>query len=161
MPFYNGPAEEARQKFARFLAIEHILDKTQEIPYEMQNGMLNATAEHGHRKILRGAPFVTLDADVAVHVWDEYIKFTSENPETQRYVLFLLLFVLTTDISVRSARSVNIIELHSSEKVKALPLSATAFANRGPYFSWMFVMHYESAAMDTTVSPILQRSTRS
>lgn len=123
--------------------------------------MLNATAEHGHRKILRGAPFVTLDTDVAVHVWDEYIKFTSENPETQRYVLFHLLFVLTTDISVRSARSVNIIELHSSEKVTAVPLSATAFANRGPYFSWMFVMHYESAAMDTTVSAMFSRSKRS
>ncbi|CAE7225826.1 unnamed protein product [Rhizoctonia solani] len=53
-PFFNGPETEGRMRFASFLSIEHLVDQTKELPYELINAQQNEQAQHGDNVYMTG-----------------------------------------------------------------------------------------------------------
>ncbi|KZT50185.1 FAD binding domain protein [Calocera cornea HHB12733] len=128
IPFYNGSAQEGREKFAPFFALGPISDTTREMPYPEVNTLHNPMATFGDRKALKSTTFTTVNAEHFQKLFDNYAK---DLPETKASAI--------------------IFELHPFSKITAIAESATAFSNRGNWYNLIFVMRWTDPAQDKRV----------
>ncbi|EIN04500.1 FAD binding domain protein [Punctularia strigosozonata HHB-11173 SS5] len=129
IPFYNGSADEGKDKFKVFYDVGPVADMTQEMPYSSLNAVQNPMATHGDRKLFKSTAFASLEPSRFQHLFDEYAKLTTSHPE--------------------AGASALIVELHPFEKVVSVPNSATSFANRGRWYNINLAMRWKTAALDS------------
>ena len=86
-----------------------------ELAYPSANRLNNDLAVHGGRKAFKSVMINRVTSTTVKKVYDEYAKFTDEHPDTKgSAVLF---------------------ELHGTEEFSKVPVSATAFPHRHPFFN--------------------------
>lgn len=129
LPFYNGSAEEGKKKFDLFYKVGPVADMTREMPYDELNSLQNPIATYGDRKSLKGAPLTSIEASVIAPLFENYTKFVGNYPDAKGSAI--------------------LIELHPFQKIVAVPEDATAFANRGPYYSVTFTLRWKDPSLDT------------
>ena len=114
--FYNGLGVDGKRIFAPLLAAEPVFSSISPIPYSKVNSLLAATSGHGGRKVIGGAacavPFLP---DFYEGIKDEFLAFMNKVPAAKE--------------------SLVIFELVDHGKLHEIAESATAFANRGPYYN--------------------------
>ncbi|KZT62407.1 6-hydroxy-D-nicotine oxidase [Calocera cornea HHB12733] len=128
IPFYNGPAKEAKLRFAPFFEVGPVADMTQEMPYSEVNGLQNPMATYGGRKLFKSTAFTVVNADRFQKIFDNYVKLTYELPETKAGAI--------------------LVELHPFDKVASVPEGTTAFANRGKWYNINCALRWTDPALD-------------
>jgi FAD/FMN-containing dehydrogenase len=130
IPFYNGSAVAAKEKFAPFYGAGPVVDMTTEMPYSAVNGVQNPMATAGDRKLFKATAFTKLAPPRFQAMFDAYAQLMHKHPEAKGSAI--------------------IVELHPHAKVTAVPTSVTAFANRGPWFNINYSLRWKDAALDST-----------
>ncbi|GIC87431.1 FAD-binding oxidoreductase [Aspergillus udagawae] len=147
--FYNGPQAAAQRFFSPILSLESVMDRTQMLPYDSLNGILNSVdilACRGSlsrvdikypadmsvivpRKSLRGSNVtLPLDVDFVLSIYDEFNSVLRDYPQTRES---RLLFELLPNIQLAK-----------------VPNDATAFASRGPYYNVSTLFEWSGAYLD-------------
>ncbi|KAJ3534571.1 hypothetical protein NM688_g7115 [Phlebia brevispora] len=86
MIFYNGTAEEGRQKYKAFYNLNPAVDGARDIPYEQLNTLINENAEPGRFAWMRGALRDTPLKSLSLEIFD-HVAHISESGE---YVAFMI-----------------------------------------------------------------------
>ena len=110
--FYNGPEEKAKAIFEPLIKIGPIVNNVRVRPYVEVNGLLNHAVPYGGSKLSKGASFIApLSPAFMRTVIAGLEALHTEIPETKKSILNL--------------------EFYSPDQWCRVPLTATAFANRG------------------------------
>lgn len=127
--FYNGTEEKAREFFQPLYALEPAVDMTSPIPYEQMNGILNATAPYGGRKLFGGSNFMMpLEKSFVRQLAEQFFEIIlSEDRATESAILF---------------------ECIPGSKIREIPNDAMAFANRGEFYSFGLLWKWYDPALD-------------
>lgn len=113
--FYNGTEDEARKYFKPLFDLAPFMEQVRAVTYPELQSMLDAGMAYGGRKIHGGSNF-TLPMDKAAlqEVTDAFFK------------------IICTEEGANESSLV--FECVPAEKVRAVPTSAMAFANRGDFY---------------------------
>ncbi|QKX63330.1 uncharacterized protein TRUGW13939_10500 [Talaromyces rugulosus] len=153
--FYNGSESEARQFFSPVLSLEPAMDRTQMLPYDGLNEILNTTdvttrrdrlskiditypdKSVGFRKSLRGSNItLPLDVDFVRLIYDEFNAVLTDHPQARdSRILF---------------------ELLPNRQITKVANSATAFASRGPYYNVSSLFEWTEAHLDNEIRSLQQ-----
>ena len=127
--FYNGLGVDGKKIFGPLLAAGPVFQNFSNLPYCKVNSLLNNSAGYGGRKVIGGAacacPFA-LEFYEAIR--DELVAFVQEVPAAKDSLL--------------------VFELVPHAKLREVEASATAFANRGPYFNAVCMTKWEDPRDD-------------
>ncbi|KZT53428.1 FAD-binding domain-containing protein [Calocera cornea HHB12733] len=137
--FYNGSAQEGREKFAPFFALGPISDMTREMPYPElgSDGPLNKTPWlHLETARLLNQPPSLPSTPSIFRSYSTTMQSSLETCRKRRRI---------------SSRSTIIFELHPFSKITAIPESATTFSNQGNWYNLIFVMRWTDPAQDKQV----------
>jgi len=110
MGMHNGSLEEGEARFENFAALGPLLNKSRQMPYPEINNAQNHAAEHGQNRLFKGAFVPEFDKELLSRIKLAREKMITDYPAT--------------------AQSAIIIEFYNSEKVRSVPLEATAYAGR-------------------------------
>jgi hypothetical protein len=133
VPFFNGSAKVAKEKFAPFYAFNPIQDLTKEMPYVELNSLFNSlpTVQPGGRKSVKGCLFSSIDPSTFQTIFDKYVEFVKQYPE-----------------AIHSAVAM---ELHSYKKIMERSNMDTAFGNRGEWYQANILLQWNDAGLDAKV----------
>lgn len=129
IPLFHGPEAEAKQYFSKLLAIESITDSTEMMTIAKVNTLLNPIFEHGRRRLM-GSSNITMPVDphalqqTATLFWD------------------------FCDTRSGLGKSVLAIEFFPTDKVREVPIEATAYANRGDYYDAITAFGWTDPKLD-------------
>ncbi|KAI9855702.1 MAG: hypothetical protein M1813_009664 [Trichoglossum hirsutum] len=127
--FYNGPPEKANEIFAPLIALNPLQNTASSIPYKDLNGILNGAVAPGGRKTAKGSSFtMPLSPAFVQSVLDHFTAFISRVPEANETLVFF--------------------DCVDPSKILTVPLSATAFANRGNYMNSAVMPRWNSPELD-------------
>ncbi|CAB4439041.1 unnamed protein product [Rhizophagus irregularis] len=131
--FSNDPSEQVfREKFSLIYKCgEPIIEKVERMSYPELNMLVSQTNDYGDRKAMLNAQINCLNISSIRKVYDSYIKFTNENPETSQ-----------TDI---------VFDLHSAEKFAAIPPDSTAFHPRKQIYNVVIIQRWKNEHDDKIV----------
>ncbi|KAI4252881.1 MAG: hypothetical protein LQ352_004024 [Teloschistes flavicans] len=114
--FYNGLGKDGKRIFAPLFAAGPVFQNFSPMAYCKVNALLGESAGHGGRKVIGGAacavPFVP---EFYEGIKQDFLSFIEEVPAAKETLL--------------------VFELVDHGKVREVDGSATAFANRGPYYN--------------------------
>lgn len=119
-PFFNGSEQDGREKFAPFLSIQHLVDQTKEIPYELMNAQQNEQAQHGDNVYMTGIA-------------------RSSFPPTAARTLFTAFSEISVPPFNGSAVIVEYLPLHV---VRSSPSEPSAFPGRAKGDNIVFLVHW-------------------
>ncbi|CAE6488688.1 unnamed protein product [Rhizoctonia solani] len=119
-PFFNGSEVEGRERFASFLSIQHLVDQTKELPYELMNAQQNEQAQHGDNVYMTGTS-------------------RSSFPPTAARALFTTFSEISAPPYVGSAVIVEYLPLHL---VRAASPETSAFPGRLKGDNIVFLVHW-------------------
>lgn len=126
--YFNGPSTEAEEFYAPLIALKPVMNNCASMAYPKLNSMINFAAEHGGRKVSKGATFAPpVRTAFFQSIFTEYARFVKQNPDIFATVIF---------------------EYLPSEKICAVPNHATAFANRGKYQNVLISPKWKDPAQD-------------
>ena len=135
---HDGSEAEAVSIFGPLIALGPVLNTTTEMPYAEVNSIINASCAHGGRKSLNAASFeAPLDLAFVQNILADFQAFLGKVPsagETQ--VLF---------------------EIIARQKIRSVPVSAMAFANRGGNYNVLIASKWYDAALDNECSVFARR----
>lgn len=132
IPCFHGPEREAKEYFSKLLAIEAVADNTKMMSIAQMNTLLNPIFTHGIRRLM-GSSNITMPLSL---------------PALLSTANLLWSFC---DAHPGMGTSVLAIEFFPTDKIRAVPLRATAYANRGDYFDAMTAFGWSDAALDGEV----------
>ncbi|KAJ5542733.1 hypothetical protein N7461_008736 [Penicillium sp. DV-2018c] len=108
---FNGSREEGEEKFARFTALEPVLNTLDMIPYSLVNTLQNPQATYGDRKSFKGIFYQPpLDPKFVRSIFNEFMEKVQGEPDL--------------------AQSAIILEYIDMRKICEVPLTATAMGSR-------------------------------
>ena len=125
--FYYGDEATARQKFAPFLKISLISQKTGITPYNQWNSGADPICTRGGRKPSYAAGMLHMLPRVWRAVWNEFVRFT-ENPGTEHSIILM--------------------EAYSLGKGRSVADSASAFPFRQVTFNAVAIPWYSDTKLD-------------
>ncbi|KAF2094631.1 putative FAD binding oxidoreductase [Rhizodiscina lignyota] len=129
--YYNdGDEAVAREYYKELLDLGPVMDTLTMMPYELLNGVLAAAAGYDGRKLFGGSNFTApLDPAFTQAVFDKFTQtIMSEKDAGGSAVLF---------------------ECIPNSKIRSVPRDATAFANRGDYYTFGLIWKWFDPALDT------------
>ncbi len=114
--FYNGLGKEGKRIFAPLFETGPVFQNFGPMPYCKVNGLLEESAGHGGRKVIGGAACaIPFAPEFYEEIKKDLLAFIDEVPAAKESLL--------------------VFELVHHGKVQEVDGSATAFANRGPYYN--------------------------
>ena len=132
IPCFHGPEKEARKYFSKLLDIEAVKDNTKMMSTAQMNTLLNPVFEHGIRRLM-GSSNITMPINLST---------------LQETANLLWSFC---DAHPGMGTSVLAIEFFPTDKIREVPLDATAYANRGEYFDAMTAFGWNDASLDQEI----------
>ena len=127
--FYNGLPVEGKKIFRPLFEAGPVFQNYTSMPYCKVNGLLAENAGHGGRKIIGGAACaVPFAPEFYESVKDELLAFVKEVPVAKQTLV--------------------IFELVPYGKLCEVDSSATAFANRGPYYNALCMAKWDDPKDD-------------
>ncbi|OJJ65581.1 hypothetical protein ASPBRDRAFT_70307 [Aspergillus brasiliensis CBS 101740] len=155
--FYNGPQAAAQEFFSPILLLNSVVNKTQMLPYDSLNGILNtadilarrqsrsrfdinypADKSAGHRKSLRGSNItLPLDVEFVLSIYSEFNSILRDYPQTRDSRLLF--------------------ELLPNTQLAKIPNDAAAFTSRGFYYNVSTLFEWSEAYLDHRIRS-LQKS---
>lgn len=138
IPCFHGPELAGKQFFSALLDIEAIANDTRMMSTAQMNTLLNPIFEHGIRRLM-GSSNVTMpiDTEALLQTADMFWQFC--------------------DSRQGMGMSVIAIEIFSTDKIRSIAQTATAYANRGNYYDAMTAFGWEDASLDTAVRQLNRR----
>jgi hypothetical protein len=132
IPLYHGQEREAREYFSELLCIGCIEEYTGMMSIAQVNTLQNPMSEYGIRR-LQGSGNVMFPLHTAAfqEIADAIWSFHDAHP----------------DVRVSTVA----IELFSTHKLREIPQTATAYANRGEYYDAVTVFGWTNPELDATV----------
>ncbi|KAL8804468.1 MAG: hypothetical protein Q9223_000898 [Gallowayella weberi] len=127
--FYNGLGKDGKRIFGPLLAAGPAFQNFGPMPYCKVNGLLEESAGHGGRKVIGGAA-------CAIPFAPEFYEEIKQD---------LLSFI---EVVPAAKESLLVFELVHHGKVQEVDGSATAFANRGPYYNAVCMTKWTDAKDD-------------
>lgn len=129
--FHNGTEERGKELFKPLLDAEPLVNGTGMIPYEQVNGNLNEGQGFGGRKLFGGSNFkVPLKVEFVEALFKE---FTS----------------ISLDEKYKANESVILFEAIPGVTLNKVPNEATAYGNRGDFYSFGLIWKWYDPALDT------------
>ncbi|CAM1501168.1 Fc.00g103300.m01.CDS01 [Cosmosporella sp. VM-42] len=132
IPCFHGSERDGRAYFSRLLEIGTLTDATLMISTAQLNTLMNPVFEHGMRRLM-GSSNVTMPLD------------TNALLETAN------LFWGFCDSHSGMGTSVLAIEFFPTDKIREVPLDATAYANRGDYYDAMTAFGWSDPLLDKPI----------
>ncbi|KAJ5877622.1 hypothetical protein N7455_001087 [Penicillium solitum] len=127
--FYNGPREEGQKKFARFTALEPVLNTLDMIPYSVVNTLQNPVATYGDRKSFKGIFYAPpLDPHFARVIFNDFKAKIESEPDLKASAIIL--------------------EFTDMRKICEVPLTATALASRNPTQNGIIFLRWTDSSKD-------------
>jgi hypothetical protein len=133
---YLGPEAEAKNLYGDLFDLNPLVQKTQMMPYEKCNTVMNDYMAYGEHKAMAGFAFKAPIDDALVTSFQER---HAQSMETSRVKDVILLFELF---------------LHS--KVVQVPLDATDYANRGDYYNFGLLCELDDEEKDLIWKEFIQ-----
>lgn len=127
--YYDGGEAEALGYFKDLIALDAVLKKIGEMPYEKVNALVNDIVGYGGRRVTSGtAMTMPLKLGDMTGVVEKIAGFKSNNSQMEGCEVLL--------------------EFVSYEETAAVPLEATAFANRGRYYGVAVMTRWNDPEFD-------------
>ncbi|RKF53597.1 6-hydroxy-D-nicotine oxidase [Golovinomyces cichoracearum] len=128
--YYNGTEQEAQKAFTKLLQLKPMANTLGLISYPSINQLFSGGATvHGMRHSMKGAAFYfPLQPSFAKKLLEELSSFVSKVPD--------------------ASSSLIAFEFFPHNKIASVPLTATAFANRGPYGNLVSIMGWRESVND-------------
>jgi hypothetical protein len=154
--FYNGTQEAAKDFFSPLFELVPVVDKTQVLPYDSLNSILNTMdtmarrgertdsdttytpyKSMGPRKSLRGSNVtLPLDTNFIQSIYNKFNDILSQHPQTRDSRLLF--------------------ELLPNSQLMKVSNHPTAFASRGPYYNVSSLFRWHESNLDQRIR-LLQR----
>ncbi|KAF7539612.1 hypothetical protein G7Z17_g12385 [Cylindrodendrum hubeiense] len=132
IPCFQGSEEDGKKYFSKLLSIEAIANNTAMMSTAQMNTLLNPVFGHGIRRLM-GSGNVTMPLDC------EALLRTAE------------MFWTFCDARNGMGKSILALEIFPTDKIRAVPQDATAYANRGDYYDAVTAFGWEDESLDADV----------